>query len=126
MNAKKKILVVDDDQAVGGMLKKFLSKKGYEAIAVESGKEALKKLKSEKPNIILLDIRMPEMDGIEVLKRIRDIDRNVGVIMITAVKEDEIGRRCMELGAYDYITKPFDLDYMENVLMVKLLVDENN
>lgn len=117
----EKILVVDDEQIVCNMLKKFLTKKGYEVITVLSGEEAIKKVKEERPRVVLLDIRMPGMDGIETLKRIRKIDEKVGIIMITAVKDDEIGRGCMELGAYDYITKPFGLDYLESVLMVKFL-----
>lgn len=118
---KKKILVVDDEQAICNTLKKFLTKKGYKATTVLGGEEAIERVKEERPHMVLLDIRMPGMDGIETLKRIREIDKEVGIIMITALKEDVIGRKCMELGACDYITKPFDLDYLERVLTVKLL-----
>ena len=117
----KKILVVDDDVAIGNMLKKFLSKKGYETIVALSGEEAIKKVKEERPHVVLLDIRMPGMDGVETLKKIREIDKEVGIVMITAVKEEETGKKCMELGAYDYITKPLSLDYLETVLAVKLV-----
>lgn len=118
---ERRILVVDDEQVVCKMLKKFLTHKGYAVTTALSGKEAIKKVEKERPQIVLLDIRMPEMDGIETLKRIRNIDKKVGIIMITAVKDDAVGRRCMELGAYGYITKPFDLDYLETTLMLKLL-----
>lgn len=117
----KKILVVDDEQVVCNMLKKFLVKKGYRVTTVLSGEEAIKKVKKEKPRIVLLDIRMPGMDGIETLKRIREIDKKVGIVMVTVVNKDETGRKCMELGAYDYIAKPCSLDYLEKVLTVKLL-----
>jgi len=117
----KKILVVDDEQAICNMLKKFLTQKGYEAIIALSGEEAISKVKQERPHVVLLDIRMPDMDGIETLKKIREIDKEVGVIMITAVNEEKTGKKCLELGAYDYIIKPFDLDYLETVLIVKLL-----
>ena len=116
-----RILVVDDEQAICDALTKFLTKKGHEVSAVQRGEEAITKVKEEKPHIVLLDIRMPGIDGIETLKRIREIDKEVGIIMITAVIDDETGKKCMELGAYDYITKPLSLDYLENVLMVKLL-----
>ena len=119
---KKKILVVDDERAICNMLKKFLTKSGYDASTALSGKEAIKRVKKEKPHIVLLDIRMPEMDGIKTLKKIKEIDKEVGIVMITAVKEDETGRKCLELGAYDYITKPLDLDYLETVLLTKLLI----
>ncbi len=117
----KKILVVDDEPAVCNMLKKFLTKKGYEASIALSGQEAIKKVKRERPLIVLLDIRMPDMDGIETLKRIKEIDKEIGIVMITVVTEDDTGRKCMELGAFDYITKPLGLEYLENVLKVKLL-----
>jgi len=116
-----KIMVIDDEPAVCNTLKKFLTKKGYEVITVLSGQEAIEKVKEERPKIILLDIRMPRMDGVETLKRIREIDKEAGIVMVTAVKEDEIGRKCLELGAYDYITKPIGLEYLETVLMVKIL-----
>ena len=117
----KKIMVVDDEPVVCNTLKKFLTKKGYEVTTVLSGEEAIEKVKEEKTNMILLDIRMPGMDGIETLRIIREIDKKVGIVMITAVKEDEIGRKCLELGAYDYTTKPISLEYLETVLMVKML-----
>lgn len=117
----EKILVVDDERPVCDMLKKFLTKKGYDATCVLSGEGAIVKIKKEKPKVVLLDIRMPGMDGIEVLKEIKKIDKKIGIVMITAVKDDEIGRKCMEMGAFDYITKPIGLDYLEKVLTVKLL-----
>ena len=117
----KKILVVDDELAVCNMLKKFLTKKGYKVISVLSGKEAVKKVEKEDPHIVLLDIIMPGMGGVEVLQRIREINKKIGVIMITAVKDNEVAKKCIKMGAYDYVTKPFDLDYLKNVIMVKLL-----
>lgn len=118
---KKKILVVDDETAICNMLEKFLTKKGYRVSSVLNGEEAIKKVKKEKPHMILLDIKMPGIDGVETLKRIREFDKKVHVAMITVIREDAIGRECMKLGAYDYITKPFNLDYLEKVLTVKLL-----
>jgi len=116
-----RILVVDDEQEVCNMLKKFLTKRGYEIYTAFDGEEALSVVKEERPHIVLLDIRMPKMDGIECLKHIREIDKEVGIVMITAVKEEEIGKQAMKLGAYDYITKPLSLKYLEDCLMVKLL-----
>lgn len=118
---KEKILIVDDEKPICSMLKKFLTIKGYEPITVINGENALEKIKKERPRIILLDIRMPGMDGIQTLKRIKELDNEAGVIMITAVKDEETGKRCIDIGAYDYITKPLDLDYLERVLMVKLI-----
>lgn len=117
----ERILVVDDEGEVCNTLKEFLTKKGYEASTALSGEEAIKKVKEERPHIVLLDIRMPGMDGLEVLKRIRGIDKEAGIIMITAVKEDEIARKCIELGAFAYITKPFSFEYLETALIAKLI-----
>ena len=115
------ILILDDEIAVCNMLTKFLSKKGYRTKSTTSVQEALEIINKEKPQILLLDIKMPDMDGITVLKKVKEIDQVICVIMITAVKDDDTGRECIRLGAYDYITKPLSLDYLSDVLMVKLL-----
>ena len=117
----KNILIVDDEPAVCNMLKKFLTKNGYKVSTALSGEETLRKIKKEKPHIVFLDIRMPHMNGVEVLQKIMEIDKKIGVIMITAVKDDDVGKECLELGAFDYITKPLSFEYLENTLLVKLL-----
>ncbi len=115
-----RVLVVDDDPNTVGLLQEFLRAKGYEVLTAGDGVEALWKVKKERPHVILLDINMPEMDGLEVLRRLREIDREVGVIMITVVDEQEIAREAMALGAFDYIVKPLDLDYLERSLWYKI------
>lgn len=115
------VLVVDDEKAVCDMLNKFLTKQGYKVFIALSGMEALKIVKDKHPQVILLDIKMPEMNGLVALQKIKELDKKAGVVMITAVKDEEIGKKCMALGAYDYVTKPFGLEYLENVLMAKLL-----
>lgn len=115
-----RILVVDDEPGVCHMLDKFLNKKGHKVYTAFNGEEALAVVKEERPHIVLLDIRMPKMDGIECLKRIKEIDKEVGVIMITADKQEETGRKALGLDAFDYITKPLSLKYLEDCLMVKL------
>ena len=113
-------MVVDDNPAVCHMLNKFLTKKGYDVYSAFDGEEALSVVKEKRPHIVLLDIKMPKMNGIECLKRIKEINREVGVIMITAVKQEETGREAMKLDAFDYITKPLSLKYLEDCLLVKL------
>ena len=119
----ERILVVDDEIEVCNSLKRFLSikGKGYEVDTANSGKEAVRKVKENRPHIVLLDIIMPGMSGIDTLKEIKKIDPNIGVIMATAVADEEIAKRALQLGAYDYILKPFDLNYLETVLMVKII-----
>jgi two-component system response regulator AtoC len=111
-----RVLVVDDEPDVLDLLDEFLTGKGYEVTTAQGGPEALRKAKAERPHAILLDIRMPDMSGLEVLRRVREADREVGVIMITAVNEEETGREALKLGAFDYLVKPLDLAYLERSL----------
>ena len=116
-----RILVVDDEVEVCNILKKFLVSKGYEVYTALDGETAVSKTKEVRPHIVLLDIIMPGMNGIDTLKEIKKVDPAVGVIMVTAVVDEELAKRAFELGAYEYITKPLDLNYLENVLMVKMV-----
>jgi len=115
-----KVLVVDDEPEAVELLVEFLSSKGYEILTAASGEEALRRVKDDRPHLVLLDIRMPKMNGLEVLKRIREIDAEMGVIMVTAVNEEDVGRQALELGAFDYIVKPLDLKYLERSLWYKI------
>jgi DNA-binding response OmpR family regulator len=117
-----KILVVDDEVKACELLKRFLEKKGYEVIMSNSGEDALEKVKNLKPDIMLLDIKMPGMDGIEVLKLVREFDKYVGIIMVTAVKEEDVGREALKSGADEYITKPIDFNYLETSILVDLVM----
>ena len=117
----RKVLVVDDEPQAVELLDEFLTAKGYTVFGASGGDEALRKLNEERPHLMLLDIRMPVMGGMEVLRRAREIDREVGIVMVTAVNEESIGREALKMGAYDYITKPLDFDYLERVLWVKIM-----
>ena len=121
MKAMKKILVVDDEIIIRDLLEDFLGRKGYDVYTATDGRAAIAKVKEIRPHIVLLDIMMPGMDGIDTLKEIRRIDPKVGVIMVTAISDQQLGRRAMELGAFDYITKPLDFNYLETAVMVKML-----
>lgn len=120
--SKDKILVVDDDDAVRGLLVTFLHKKGIRVIEANSGELALMLVEKERPNMILLDVTMPGMDGILTLKKIREIDPEVGIVMASAVQDEQIAREATELGAYAYVLKPFDLQYLEMVVWNRLLI----
>ena len=115
-----RVLIVDDEPEAVELLQEFLVAKGYEVITAGDGEEALQKVKKERPHLILLDVRMPKMDGLEILRHVREIDKEVGVIMVTGVAEEEIGRQAMALGAFDYIVKPLDLPYLERSLWYKI------
>lgn len=115
-----RVLIVDDEPEAVELLQEFLVAKGYDVITAGDGAEAVRKVMDERPHLILLDVRMPKMDGLEVLRRVREIDKEVGVIMVTGVTEEEIGRQAMALGAFDYIVKPLDLPYLERSLWYKI------
>ena len=115
-----RILVVDDEIVVCDLLKDFLTLKGYEVYTASDGYAALNIVKKVCPHLILLDIVMPGISGVEVLKEIKKLNPKTGVIMITAVPDQGIITESIELGAYDYITKPMDLKNVENVVMLAI------
>ncbi len=117
----KRILVVDDEIEACKALQEFLSLKGYEVHTAMDGATAIGKVEEFRPHIVLLDLIMPGMGGMEVLKEIKKVDPSVGVIMVTVVNDHAQAKETLELGAYDYITKPVDLNYLETVLTVKIL-----
>jgi putative two-component system response regulator len=107
---ERSILLVDDERSVSAILERYLSQMGYSCITAESGFEALEKLKKYPCALALCDIRMPGMDGIELLKRIKEYDEDIAVVMVTAVDERETAMRAIREGAYDYVIKPFPLE----------------
>ena len=117
----ERVLVVDDEIAVCHALKEFLTLQEYEVETAQDGPMALKKVEEFNPHIVLLDIIMPGMSGIDVLKEIRKINPKIGIIMVTAVVDEELAKNMIKLGAFDYITKPIDLNRLETVLMVKII-----
>jgi len=108
--AEERILVVDDEYLIRWTLEQNLTKEGYEVLVAETGEEALEKVEQEALDLVLLDIKLPGMDGYEVLERLLEKDRDVVPIMITAFDDVERVVKAMRLGAFDYITKPFDFD----------------
>jgi heterodisulfide reductase subunit A len=103
-----KILVVDDELIVRDSIKEWLEDEGFEVDMAESGMDALEKLSRQKYRLMLLDVKMPGMDGVEVLKRGREIDPDLSVVMMTAYATVETAVEAMKIGAMDYLMKPFD------------------
>ncbi len=119
--SKGKILVVDDSPEIRELLWVFLEKRGYKVFVSSSGEEALIKVKTEKPKVVFLDIRMPGMDGLMVLKKIKEIDPLIKVVMLTSAQERYMVEEAKKLGADDYLTKPCDLKELEAVLLALLV-----
>jgi len=120
MGEEARILVVDDEEEIRQLVAEFLETRGYSVITAASGPDALTAVKHYHPDLVLMDIMMPRMNGLEALQRIREIDRDVGVIMLTAVEDETIAREAIRREAYDYITKPLDFGYLELAIMTKL------
>ncbi len=117
-----KILVVDDEPKVCEQVKLFFESKGYDATTATSGEEAIAKLKFERPHLVLLDVRMPGgVNGVEVLRQAKKLDPAVGVIMVTAVQDEEVFNEALSEGAFDYLTKPLNLTYLESRVSVKVM-----
>ena len=105
---ERTIVVVDDEYLIRWSLQKNLEKAGYRVVLAETGEEALQKVREEAPDLVLIDFKLPGMDGFEVLEKALKIDQGIIPIMITAFEDVDRIVRAMKLGAFDYITKPFD------------------
>jgi DNA-binding NtrC family response regulator len=112
----KTILIVDDEKDLCTILSDSLSRDRYRVVTAFNGKMGLQLVKKEKPDLILLDIKMPGMDGIEVLRKIKKMKQEIVVIMFTAYGTLETARKAMKLGAYDYVTKPVDLFLLKSLV----------
>ena len=124
-NKVLKILVVDDEIAVCKQLRKFLESKGYSVVEAHSGDEALSVYKKERPDVVLLDIRMPRKDGLETLRELMVLDPKVKVIMVTAVLERELAGQADVEKALNYIAKPINLEHLELVLETQIVLRQN-
>lgn len=103
----QKVLIADDEKHIREILKMYCEKEGFDVIEAADGAEAILKVQSEKPDILILDIMMPVMDGLEVCKQVRKMS-DLPIIMLTAKDEDDDRILGLEIGADDYITKPFN------------------
>ncbi|MBI4431811.1 MAG: response regulator [Candidatus Omnitrophica bacterium] len=108
-----KIMVVDDELEICAFLRSFFEERLYEVVTATSGEEALRKIEKERPQVVLLDIKMPGKDGIDVLRELKQKFPKVKVIMVTAVETSDKIEQAIKLGADNYITKPLSLEYLE-------------
>jgi len=111
--SETRILVVDDEHLIRWTLQKNLEKAGYGVLLAETGEEALQKIREEAPDLALLDINLPGMDGFEVLEKALQIDQSIIPIMITAFEDVDCVVKAMKFGAFDYIAKPFDFNKVQ-------------
>ena len=115
-----KLLIVDDEVEICDFLKSFFEERNYEVKTASSGQAALDAIEQFKPQIVLLDIKMPGMDGIQVLGTVKKKFPRTKVIMVTALETRDKIEECLRLGADNYITKPLSLEYLENDVREKI------
>ena len=106
---KKSILIVDDEEEIGQWIKEFFEEKGFKVFVATEGKVGCEYARRKQPALVLLDIRLPDQDGIVCLSEIKKTCPKTMVIMLTAVHDEDVARLAMKEGASDYLTKPFDL-----------------
>ena len=123
---KKKVLIVDDQNGIRVLLMEVFSSEGYETFQASNGKLALEIVKNETPNLVLLDMKIPGMDGLEILKHIKAINKEIKVIMMTAYGELDMIKEATDHGALMHFTKPFDIDEMRMAVNLQLHGGEPN
>ncbi|RAL23340.1 two-component system response regulator [Thermoflavimicrobium daqui] len=117
----KKVLVVDDQYGIRVLLKEVFSKDNLIVFQAANGKQALEIIRLERPDLILLDMKMPGMDGLELLRRLRRLDTKIKVIMMTAYGELDMVDEATKLGAIGHFTKPFDIDELRAAVIQQLV-----
>lgn len=113
MKPRTSVLIVDDEKMVRDSLAEWLEETGYQVCSAEDGYEALKIINERPPEVVVLDMKMPGMSGIDVMRSIKEKNEKIGVIIVTAFGSIDNAVEAMKLGASDYITKPFPPDKLE-------------
>ena len=116
INLNQRILIVDDDKIVRAVLSNLAKKEGFEVAVAEQGEEALEIMRSKPPDLLITDIRMPGMDGMEVLRQAKDLDQELPVVLITATADVQGAVKAIKAGAHDYLAKPFDKNEVFRVI----------
>ncbi|HBV97337.1 MAG: Fis family transcriptional regulator [Peptococcaceae bacterium BICA1-7] len=119
-----KILIIDDEEHMCWALEKAMKQEGYQVQTATRGKAGLKLIREECPSLVILDLKMPEMDGMEVLKQAKEMSPKLPVVMLTAHGTIETAIEAMKIGASDYLTKPFDLDELKLVIKQNLVMSQ--
>ncbi|MBE1281289.1 sporulation initiation phosphotransferase Spo0F [Bacillus sp. Bvel1] len=121
----EKILIVDDQYGIRILLNEVFHKEGYQTLQAANGIQALDIVTKERPDLVLLDMKIPGMDGIEILKRMKMIDESIRVIIMTAYGELDMIKESKELGALTHFAKPFDIDEIRDAVKKYLPLKSN-
>src|SRR6266850_4916706 len=114
--AQRTVLVADDDASIRSLLKQLLTDEGYAVLEAATGGEVVEQVKESSPDLVIMDVRMPELDGIEALQKVKASSPHTAVLIMTAFGTSNAAIKAMELGAFDYVTKPFELDKISHTV----------
>lgn len=117
---EKKILIVDDDKAFCDLLRELIEERGLEATVATRCQEAFEAYQRERPQVVLLDINMPDMGGLEALARFKALDEGAVVVMVTAQRDDETAIEALRRGADGFVTKPLEVDFFWDVVTSRM------
>src|SRR3989338_6165424 len=115
-----KLLIADDEQKICRLLEGFFAERGFEVMVAHDGETALARIRQDHPHLVLLDLHMPGLNGLDVLKEARQVDETIKVIVITATEDEETIQTAKALGAADYVIKPFSLEYLKEEVLAKV------
>lgn len=124
--AARKIVIIDDEMEVGEVIKDFLDEEGYETHISTDAQKGLDLVQKIQPELVLLDILMPKIGGLECLKRIKAFRPQTIVIVISGIEDEEVAKQAIRRGAFDYIHKPFDLVYLKENLLARIFDEKPN
>ena len=116
-----RMLIVDDEAPVRDLLSDYFVERRFTVSTAASGQEALAAFARERPDVVLLDVRMPGLDGLAVLRRLREADPGVAVIMVTANEDLAVARETLSIGAFDYVAKPFDFEHLDRAVVTAIV-----
>jgi two-component system, OmpR family, alkaline phosphatase synthesis response regulator PhoP len=120
MTPLARILVVDDEIEILDTITEHLEREGYAVTRAVDGEEALRKVRNERPDLVLLDLRLPRLSGFDVLQRLRADHPRVPVVMLTGLDDEALARSTLQMGAVDYIRKPFDPGHLSRVVLAAI------
>ena len=115
-----KLLVADDERKICRLLESFFVERGFDVLLAHDGPSALSCIRDERPHLVFLDLHMPGLNGLDILKEARQVDETIKIIVITAVEDEETVKKVKSLGAADYVIKPFSLEYLQEEVLAKV------
>lgn len=116
MAGEPKILVIDDEEEICLITKSLLGKRNYACFTARTAADGLREAEKERPDLVLLDVRLGEQSGIDVLRKLKQLDKDIRVIMVTGLGDEDTVREALNIGADDYLVKPFSADFLSQAL----------